>query len=410
MRRPVFVSGGRWCIKMRAAAARTGNDAVALRAMRSRVQYNAALMTTDHPDLTPSDEPPPRRRRPRYSGTHPKRFEHRYKELNPTAHPGMHEHIRAQGRTPAGTHVPVLVDEVLAALRPQPGDVVADCTIGHGGHAREFISRIAPAGRLIGLDVDAVQLERTRAALAADGAADAVRVALHRSHFAGLGKVLTREGVDGCDLILADLGVSSMQIDDPARGFGYKHDGPLDMRMDDRLARTAADWLACLSEDELTACLSEWADEPNAARIAAGIVRRRAARPLTATRDLVDVVFEAVGLTRRAWRNRGSEQRGALHPAARTFQALRMLVNDELSGLEQFLRVVPYCLREGGRVGIISFHSGEDRRVERSFADGLESGTYAAAAETPIRPSPAEVVANPRSRSALLRWAKRAAP
>jgi len=378
-------------------------------------------MTTDHPDNPPSDEQVPRRRRPRYSGTHPKRFEQRYKELDPAAHPSMHEHIRAQGRTPAGTHVPVLVDEVMAALGPQPGDVVADCTIGHGGHARAFIRRIGPTGRLIGLDLDAAQLERTGAKLVgqatefdADGsesiAAEHARVSLHRSHFAGLGKILAREGVDGCDVILADLGVSSMQIDDPARGFSYKHDGPLDLRMVNRLARTAADWLARLSLEELTACLSDFADEPDAARIAEVIVRRRAVRPMTQTRDLVDAVFEAVGLTRRAWRNRGSEQRGALHPAARTFQALRMLVNDELSGLEQFLRVVPYCLRDGGRVGIISFHSGEDRRVEQSFAEGLQSGIYAAIAETPIRPSPAELRDNPRSRSALLRWAVRAAP
>jgi len=376
-------------------------------------------MTTDHPDNTPSDEQVPRRRRPRYSGTHPKRFEQRYKELDPAAYPGMYDHIRMQGRTPAGTHVPVLIEEVIDVLRPQPGDVVADCTIGHGGHAREFIKRIGPTGRLIGLDLDAAQLERTGARLGehatefdADGsesiAAEHARVSLHRSHFAGLGKILAREHVGGCDVILADLGVSSMQIDDPARGFSYKHDGPLDMRMDNRLVRTAADWLARLSLEELTTCLSDFADEPNAARIAEVVVRRRAVQPITQTRELVDAVFEAVGLTSRAWRSRGGEQRGALHPAARTFQALRMLVNDELSGLEQFLRVVPYCLREGGRVGIISFHSGEDRRVAQSFADGLQSGANASVAETPIRPSPAEVAANPRSRSALLRWAVRA--
>ena len=377
-------------------------------------------MTTNHSsDEAPSGSPAPRRRRTRYSGTHPKRFNQRYKELDQAAYPDIRGHVRAQGRTPAGTHVPVLVEEVLAALRPQSGNVVADCTIGYGGHALEFIQRIGPTGRLVGLDVDAAQIERTAARLAvlacpadrpepAATAAVKAHVSLHRSHFAGLGKVLSREGLGGFDIIFADLGVSSMQIDDPNRGFSYKYDGPLDMRMDDRLPRTAADLLAQLSVDELTACLFGLADEPHAKRIAERIVRRRAVKPIARTGQLVNLVFEAKGLSRREWRDRPTDQRGQLHPAARSFQALRMLVNDETAGLAQFLRIASHCLLPGGRIGVISFHSGEDRLVDNAFRDGMQAGVYAATVETPIRPTPNEVAANPRSRSAIFRWAVKA--
>ncbi len=375
-------------------------------------------MMPDNSEEPSSGLPAPPRRRARYSGTHPKRFGDRYKELDQAAYPQIQDHVRAQGRTPAGTHVPVLVEEVLAALRPQPGDLVADCTIGHGGHALEFIQRIGPTGRLIGLDVDAVQLERTAARLAAPvpppdtpsaAATPAVHAPfiLHRSHFAGLGKVMGLEGLDGFDIIFADLGVSSMQIDDPRRGFSYKYDGPLDMRMDDRLPHTAADLLARLPADELSAWLVELADEPHAERIAKCIVRARVLKPLARTRQLVDLVFEAKGISRREWRKRPAEQR-RLHPAARTFQALRMLVNDELAGLTQLLRIAPYCLRPGGRIGIISFHSGEDRQVETAFHSDSQAGTYADMVGTPIRPTSSEIAANPRSRSAVFRWAVKA--
>ncbi len=374
-------------------------------------------MTSDNPQQLPAENPAPRRRRQRYAGTHPKEFDERYKELDPQAFPDMQEHVRAQGRTPAGTHIPVLLSEIMKCLDPQPGNIVADCTLGYGGHALEFLKRIGPTGCLIGLDLDAAQLERTRARLIAAMGREAIdstgatqpAIRLHRSHFAGLGKILTREGVHGCDIILADLGVSSMQIDDPARGFSYKHDGPLDMRMDDRLERTAADFLAQLSIEELEGALVDLADEPDARRIAECILRRRTTKPMARTGQLVDLVFEIKGMTRRAWRERPTEQRGQLHPAARTFQALRMLVNDEMSGLAQFLRVAPHCLRAGGRFGIISFHSGEDRRVDKSFREGQESGTYSTISEMPVRPSPAEIAANPRSRSALFRLATKSA-
>ncbi|NLE59747.1 MAG: 16S rRNA (cytosine(1402)-N(4))-methyltransferase RsmH [Planctomycetes bacterium] len=346
----------------------------------------------------------PRRRRPRYRGTHPRRFEHRYKELNPQEYPEIHEHVRARGHTPAGTHIPVLMNEVMACLRPMPGEIVADCTVGYGGHALEFLRRIGAEGRLLAFDVDERELERTRHRLAEAGFADNVR--FHRSNFAGIGKALTTEQLDGYDVIFADLGVSSMQVDDPARGFSYKHDGSLDMRMDKRIQRTAADWLRELSTDELAAVLHDLADEPDAERIARQIVEHRTGEPISRTGQLVQLIFKAKRLTRRQWRQRAAEDQHELHPAARVFQALRILVNDELSSLRHLLRIAPSCLKPGGRIGIISFQSGEDRLVARAFREGLQSGQYQSIAEEPTRPDHQEKHDNPRSASAMLRWAQ----
>ncbi len=345
----------------------------------------------------------PHRRRKRYSGTHPKQFEERYKELAWDKYPDIQQHVREQGRTPAGTHVSIMVAEVLEALQPRAGEIVADCTLGYGGHAAEFMKRIGPAGRLIGFDLDAGQLERTRQRLAELG----VPMSLHHSNYAGLGNVLAGEGIEGYDVIFADLGLSSMQIDDPSRGFSYKQDGPLDMRMDERIRRTAADLVDSLSQEELSEHLLELADEPDHERIAAAIVKRRQSQRISRTLDLVDVVLAIKGVTRREWSQRPAEQQRDLHPAARTFQVLRILVNDELGSLRQLLRIAPFCLKAGGRMGILTFHSGEDRLVERAFASGLQDGTFAALSEQPVRPSPQEVAANPRARPARLRWARR---
>jgi 16S rRNA (cytosine1402-N4)-methyltransferase len=313
-------------------------------------------------------------------------------------------------------HVPVMLDEVLAALSPSPGEVVADLTIGYGGHALAFLERTAPNGLLIGLDLDGGQLEATGRRLG--NMTDPARLDLHHSHFAGLPKVLAAAGRPGVDVLFADLGVSSMQIDDPSRGFSYKHDGPLDMRMDPRRPRTAADILRRITAEELAAALRELADEPDHERIALAIVRRRSEQPIARTLDLADAVLAVKGLPRRSGRAAaGASDSGSsatesarLHPAARTFQALRIMVNDELQGLDQLLRVAPGCLRPGGRLGILTFHSGEDRRVKHALRDGLRDGVYAQIAERPQRPSAAERSANPRSAPAKFRWAVRGGP
>lgn len=348
----------------------------------------------------------PRRRRPRYPGTHPRHFDERYKERDPQKYPETIARVREHGRTPAGSHVPIMVAEVLAALRPAGGETVADLTLGCGGHALAFLEQTAPDGLLIGLDRDGSQLEATERWLAQR--VDPARLRLRPCHFAGLPKVLAENGLAAVDVMFADLGLSSVQVDDPARGFSYKHDGPLDMRMDLRRPRTAADILREIHPAALSKALRELADEPDGERVARAIILRRSMRPITRTADLADVVLGAKGLTRRSWRAAAAGPGRSLHPAARTFQALRILVNDELDGLEQLLRVAPYCLRPGGRLGILAFHSGEDRRVKRALRDGLRQGVYAQIAAAPQRAGPAERRANPRSASAKFRWAIRA--
>jgi 16S rRNA (cytosine1402-N4)-methyltransferase len=352
-----------------------------------------ADMTTDNV----SDNQPHRRRK-RYGGRYPHRPDQRYKELDPERYPGIHEHVRAQGRTPAGTHVPVLLAEVLEILRPGAGQTAVDCTVGYGGHAAEILARLGPAGRLMGLDVDEVALDSARKRLAAD----ASRIVLRRSNYAGIAKRLAEEDWPPADVILVDLGASSMQLDDPARGFSYKFDGPLDMRMDSRLPHSAADRLRLISEAELAAALEDLADEPDAGAIAQAVVAARLRRPILRTLDLVRIVLDVKGLSRRSISGAGD-----LHPAARTFQALRILVNDELGALRAFLRVVPLCLAPGGRLAIISFHSGEDRIVSQNFRDGVSQGIYSAASDEAIRPGSKEQAENPRSASARLRWAVR---
>lgn len=346
-----------------------------------------------------------RPRRPRYKGTHPKSFHEKYKELDIEAHPEIRDHLRAKGVTPAGTHVPVLMEEVMAYLKPGPGEIVADCTVGYGGHAAEFLKRIGPDGRLIAFDVDSEEMQRTRERLSKEN----TRISFYRSNYAGIANALNKEQIDGYDVIFADLGVSSMQIDNPDRGMSYKHEGPLDMRMDERLKRTGADLLASLSQEELSQAFFELADEPDHEEIARRIVALRDKQPITTTSQLAQLIFSAKGLTLKTWRQKQrSSEAGSLHPAARAFQALRMLVNDELGCLKELLRVAPYCLRSGGRIGIISFHSGEDRLVKLSFREGVREGIYQSAAEEVITPQYSEIATNPRSASAKFRWAIKA--
>jgi len=281
------------------------------------------------------------------------------------------------------THVPVLLEETVKALKPKRGQTLADCTVGLGGHAAEFLRR---GLRVIGLDLDPANVERARERLSEVGG----DYALHVANFAGLPGILAGEAVD---LVLADLGVSSPHLDDPARGFSYRKDGPLDMRMDPTRGKPASELLAGMSEADLVSLLEEWGDEEEAERIAAAIRERKPQR----TRDLADLVCEAKGFSPD--RGAGAKQ----HPAARTFQAIRMAVNREPANLERLLAVLPSVLKPGGRAAIISFHSGEDRLVKQSFRDGLRAGLYAEVSPDPILPSAEESQLNPRARSAKLR-------
>ena len=306
--------------------------------------------------------------------------------------------------TPAGEHRPVLLSEVLAALDPRAGDVVVDCTVGFAGHAAELLRRVGPTGRLIGLDVDPANLARADERLGGVG----YPFSLHHLNFAGVGQALAAAGVERADVLVADLGVSSMQIDDPVRGFSYMRDGPLDMRMDPTRGRTAAQLLATLPEAELARALAEYGDEPRAGAIAAAIVAERSRRAIETTRDLRALIERAAPVTIAAPRRGVAKSwQQKVRPAARVFQALRILVNRELANLAELLRVLPEVLAAGGRAAVISFHSGEDRLVKQAFRDGLRAGVYDAVSDDPVRPAFEERRDNPRSRSAKLRWARK---
>ncbi len=310
--------------------------------------------------------------------------------------------MRGRRSTPPGAHRPVLLDEVLTALAPAEGAVVVDCTVGWAGHSVELLRRVGPAGRLIGLDLDPENLPRARERLEAVGCP----FALHASNFAALPAVLAAEQVEAVDAVLADLGMSSMQVDDPERGFSYVRDGPLDMRMDRTRGRPAADLLATISPEELARALRDFGDEPEAERVAALLVEAARQGKLKRTTDVAKLLVEAAG-AKKGWRLHPAPGKWNLHPAARTFQTLRILVNREMANLEHLLRVLPGLLRPGGRAAIISFHSGEDRQVKTAFRTGHAVGVYDAISDEPIRPTFAERTANPRSRSAKLRWARR---
>ncbi len=351
------------------------------------------------PDAFPIDSASPpaptHQRRPRYRGKNPRRFEEKYKEHDPARYAETVAKVIAGGRTPAGSHRPIMVREILAALAPQPGELAVDCTLGHGGHAEALLARLQPGGRLLGLDVDPVELQKTEARLRSLGWTSE-RFEAARSNFAGLPQVLARAGLEGADLVLADLGVSSMQLDDPARGFSVKHEGPFDLRMNPERGQPASLFLQKIAPERLVRLLEENADEPHAAALGPAL----AGRHFSTTSLLVAAIRGALPRV-------GPE--AAELSSRRVFQALRIAVNDEFSALETFLRNLPTCLRPGGRVVILSFHSGEDRRVKKAFAAGLGAGLYAAIAENVIRPTPAERHSNPRSSSAKLRWARRPA-
>jgi 16S rRNA (cytosine1402-N4)-methyltransferase len=336
---------------------------------------------------TPSQ---PHRRRPRYSGKNPRRFEEKYKELDPAKHPETIAKVLASGKTPAGSHVPIMVEEILEVLDTKPGDLVVDCTLGHGGHARALLCKILPGGRLIGLDADPIELPRTEGALRSEGFGEDCLL-IRKSNFAGIQAALAGQGADA---ILADLGVSSMQLDNPQRGFTSKQEGPLDMRMNPARGLPASTWLARISANSLAEILRENSDEPHAALLAPHL----AGRLFSSTLDLANAI-------RAALPQRPPEE--MKKTVTRVFQAIRIEVNEEFAALDGLLRALPFCLKPGGRVAILTFHSGEDRRVKKAFQAGLREGLYSEIARDVIRASPQECHGNPRATSAKLRWARR---
>ena len=334
----------------------------------------------------------PHRRRPRYSGKNPRRFDQKYKELSGNA--DTLARVLASGKTPAGTHVPIMVEEILQVLDPRPGEVAVDCTLGFGGHTRRLLGCVAPGGHVIGLDTDPLELPKTEAALRGEGFGADIFTA-RKSNFAGLPAALAASGFSGADVILADLGVSSMQLDNPSRGFTWKSPGPLDMRMNPSRGLSAAQWLLKITPTALEQALIENADEPDAAVLASAL----AGKSLSTTTDLA-------GAIRTALPHRSVEL--VEKTIRRVFQAVRISVNEEFSALDALLRSLPSCLNAGGRVAIMSFHSGEDRRVKKAFQAWHRDGIFGSIAEEVIRASAEERRANSRATSAKLRWARRA--
>ncbi len=328
-------------------------------------------------------------RRPRYSGKNPRHFDQKYKERDPERYPETIAKVIASGKTPAGAHRPIMVDEILHALDPKPGELAVDCTLGYGGHAEAILARLQPGGRLIGLDVDPFEQPRTQLRLLALGFGPETFSVRH-SNFAGIHKVVAEEGL--ADLILADLGVSSMQLDDPCRGFSLKLEGPLDMRMNPGHGQPASAVLARIGPEALAALLEENSDEPRS-ELLAGVL---AGHSFQTTTVLANRIRSALP------RLPDEEKEKSVR---RVFQALRIAVNDEFRALDALLRNLPLCLKPGGRVALLTFHSGEDRRVKKAFTAGLREGVYSNISEEVTRPTPEERNANPRSASAKLRKA-----
>ena len=348
------------------------------------------------------DAPIPRpKRRPRYRGSHPRRFDEKYKEHSPERYPVDVAQIIASGKTPAGSHRPILVSEVLSVLNPQPGETAVDATLGYGGHAIELLQRVLPGGRVLALDVDPIELPRTEQRLLAAGFGPDV-LTIRRTNFAGLPQAMTTAGLERADIILADLGLSSMQIDNPARGFTFKWDGPFDLRMNPERGQPASVFVSRLSVTELAAVLRDFADEPQAEPIAARMVEAAAQGRLSSTLQAADAIRDSLESERSGRRGEDADV-----TVRRVFQAIRIAVNDEFGALNMFLRHLPSCLEAGGRVAILTFHSGEDRRVKQALQLGLVAGNYSSIAQQVIRPSPEEIRSNPRASSAKLRWAVR---
>lgn len=340
------------------------------------------------------------KRRVRYKGTHPRQYQEKYKELNPERYQAEVEKIIQSGRTPAGTHVPICVEEILGFLQIRPGQTGLDATLGYGGHTQRMLERLEGRGHLYATDVDPIESEKTRARLAALGYGPEI-LTIRRMNFAEVDQVAPGEKFD---FVLADLGVSSMQIDNPERGFTFKYDGPLDLRLDPSSGVTAAQRLRELSEEELVQLLTENADEPYAPQIARRITAVfRKGGGIDTTKQLAQAIGDALSFLPAAERKETVKK-----SCQRTFQALRIDVNSEFEVLYAFLEKLPQVLKSGGRAAILTFHSGEDRLVKKAFKQYFREGVYAEIADEVIRPSAEECFRNPRARSTKMRWAIRA--
>ena len=341
------------------------------------------------------------KRRVHYSGTHPKRFEETYKEHDPEKYADTIEKVISKGSTPAGMHISICVNEILDFLQIQPGQQGLDATLGYGGHTRRMLEQLHGEGHMYALDVDPIEIVKTKQRLAEAGYGEDI-LTIKQTNFRNIDQVAEEAG--GFDFILADLGVSSMQIDNPDRGFTYKFDGPLDLRLDPEKGESAAERLREVSYEELVGMFQENSDEPYAEEIATVIMKRnRTKNYVETTTQMKDAIEEALAFVPEKDRKEAVKK-----SCQRCFQALRIDVNSEFEVLYDFLDKLPDALRPGGKVAILTFHSGEDRLVKRAFKAGAKAGVYSEVSKDVIRPSAEECARNPRARSTKMRWAVKA--
>lgn len=337
-------------------------------------------------------------RRVRYNGTHPKSFKEKYKELNPENYLEDVEKIKQQGKTPAGMHRSICVTEIMELLKIVPGQIGLDATLGYGGHSLEILKCLSPNGLLYAMDVDPFELPRTEERLLALGYG-AKEIVFKKMNFSEIDVVALESGP--LNFVLADLGVSSMQIDNPERGFSFKIEGPLDLRLNPKTGKSAATLLKTIAPRKLAEVLFENSDEPNYEVITLAIMAKiNSSIAIATTTHLQETIAEALVFIPEATRKEEIKK-----SCQRCFQALRIEVNNEFGVLDSFLEKLPYVLAPNARVAILSFHSGEDRRVKKSFQSLSRAGVYSEVAPDIIRASADECYSNPRARSAKLRWA-----
>lgn len=341
------------------------------------------------------------KRRVRYKGTHPKSYKDKYKELNPDKYGDTVARVMEKGGTPAGMHISICVEEILDFLQIKPGQVGLDATLGYGGHSSKMLECLKGEGHLYSLDIDPIELPKTRERLLERGFGPEI-LTIKQLNFVNIDQVLPESGP--LNFILADLGVSSMQIDNPERGFSYKKEGPLDLRLNPEKGISAAERLENISKQELEGMLNENADEPYAKEIAAMVVSEiKKRKKIRTTSDLRDVIAKALDFLPEK-----DKKESIKKSCQRSFQAIRIDVNDEFEVLYEFLEKLPDVLAPGGRIAILSFHSGEDRLVKKSFKRLLRAGVYKEICPEIIRPSAKECFNNSRAKSTKMRWAIKA--
>ena len=341
------------------------------------------------------------KRRVHYKGKYPKKFEEKYKELQPEKYGDTIAHVIEKGNTPAGMHISIMVKEILDFLQIKPGEIGFDATLGYGGHTKAMLERLEGQGHIYATDVDPEESAKTKKRLADLGFGEEI-LTVRLQNFCTIDEIAKE--VCGFDFILADLGVSSMQIDNPKRGFSFKVDGPLDLRLNQEAGISAAERLDTITREELAGMLYENSDEPYCEELAKAITDEiRKGNRIDTTTKLRAVIEKTLDFLPE------KEKKDTIKKTCqRTFQALRIDVNREFEVLYEFMEKLPDALRPGGRVAILTFHSGEDKLVKRALKEGYKAGIYADYAKDVVRPSAQECVKNGRARSTKMRWAVKA--